>query len=339
MKKVLLIAIPAALIGWLLWRGFGGAGPEDETAATEVPVHVGEILRTTLRGYVTAYGTVEPEPAGERAAAGTRLSPSVAGVVVAVNVMEGQQVSKGSVLFELDSRSADVAVTFARKALERERQLMQSGGTSAKRLQEAEQQLDDALVQRALLRITAPLAGTVTRVNVKPGEAVELNSAMAEIVDLDRLVVSAGVPASEVVLLEPGRVAEVVTDTTSSPVEGTLVFIGGGVDTATGTVPLRVSLPAGSGLRPGQFVSVRVVSAEHADCLAVPLESIASDEDGATVIAVVNNGVAVQHAVSTGLRDIGLVEVVADGLQPGMTVVTEGAYALPKETRVRVLQD
>jgi hypothetical protein len=37
------------------------------------------------------------------------------------------------------------------------------------------------------------------------------------------------------------------------------------------------------------------------------------------------------------LRDGGLVEIEGDGLQAGMTVVTEGAYGLPKETKIRVL--
>jgi hypothetical protein len=55
------------------------------------------------------------------------------------------------------------------------------------------------------------------------------------------------------------------------------------------------------------------------------------------VIAIVRNDTAVQKAVKTGLRDGGLVEVEADGLQSGITVVTEGAYGLPRDTRVRVL--
>jgi len=61
------------------------------------------------------------------------------------------------------------------------------------------------------------------------------------------------------------------------------------------------------------------------------------DAEGVTVIALVQNDKAVQKPVKTGLRDGGLVEVEADGLQADMTVVTEGAYALPKETKVRVL--
>ena len=115
--------------------------------------------------------------AGERPAASARVAPFVPGVVTQVKCVEGQRVEKGAVLFQLDTRAADVAVDFAEKTLERQRKLVQIESTSQKALQEAEQQLAAARAQRALLQVQAPLAGTVVRVNVKPGEAVDLTSA------------------------------------------------------------------------------------------------------------------------------------------------------------------
>ena len=42
--------------------------------------------------------------------------------------------------------------------------------------------------------------------------------------------------------------------------------------------------------------------------------------------------------MKTGLRDGDLVEVEGDGVTEGATVVTLGSYALPKETKVRVMK-
>src|SRR5205814_1488726 len=61
---------------------------------------------------------------------------------------------------------------------------------------EAEKSLAGAQAQRSLLKIQAPLAGTVVRVKVNPGEAVDLTTALAEIVDLERLVVEGTIPAA-----------------------------------------------------------------------------------------------------------------------------------------------
>ena len=71
----------------------------------------------------------------------------------------------------------------------------------------------------------------------------------------------------------------------------------------------------------------------------MPVESVVKDAEGATVIALVESNKACQKPVLPGLRDRPLIEVWADGLQPGMSVVTEGAYALPKQTKVRVLTE
>jgi len=354
MKRVLIVIIVIfALAGLtlLVWSKLIKQGEEEAEVVTEVAVHIGKITRTTLRAYVTAYGMVEPEPPGERPAASALIGPLVPGIVTAVKCVEGQRVEKGATLVQLDSRAADVevekasrAVEFAEKTAERQKKLIQVEGTSQKLLQDAEQALTAARndfaaakTQQALLRVEAPLTGTVTHLNVKPGEAVDLTTVLAELVDLDRLVVSAKVPSAELARLKVGQPAEVLAEKTAAPVWGSLNYIGSQVDVNTGTAVVRASLPASSALRPGQFVTLRIVSDEHADCLAAPVESVVKDSEGNTVIALVHDDKAVQKPVKVGLRDGDLVEVEAEGLQEDMPVVTDGAYGLPKETKIRKL--
>jgi RND family efflux transporter MFP subunit len=341
MRKYALVLVLAVAIGasWLAWINHAGDEGSDAAQSTEVAVHVGKITRATLRAYVIAYGTVEPRPAGEGPAASASVAPSVPGVVTDVHGVEGQHVAKGDVLFQLDSRAADVAVAFARKNLDRQKQLLKIEGTSQKLLQEAEQQLDAALVQQALLRVESPITGTVTRVNVKRGEAVDLMTAMAEVVDLDRLVISAGVPSAELAAVELGQTVEVRVDDSSAPLNGVIDYISPQVDMNSGTAVVRASLASDSSLRPGQFVSLRIVTEVHEGRLAAPAESVVKNEHGKDVVAIVRGDTARQVTVQKGLRDGDLVEIRGDGLLEGMTVVTEGAYALPAETRVRILEN
>ena len=341
MKKLPVVIALAFLVGlaWFVMRL-----PESEEQGVpdvevDVAVRVGSLTRSTLRGYVTAYGSVAPEPAGERPAASASISPSVAGVVVAVNVVEGEKVSKGQALFQLDSRAADVAVEFAALALDREKRLKEIDGTSEKSVQSAEQQLDAARVQQALLNVPSPLDGTVVRLLVKPGEAVDLATVTAEVIDLERLVVVASVPSAELEDLRVGQEARFTLDRAAEPVIGAISFISPQVDPLNGTAEIRVALPGGSRLRPGQLGIVRITSKEHPDVLAVPLASVVRDAQGKSVISIVESGVARQRRVTTGLSDAGMIEVEGDGLRPGLTVVTQGAYGLPEETKVHVVEN
>jgi len=341
MKRMLVVVVLAALAGlaWFVLRPPEGQEPASPEPESDVAVRVDRITRSTLRAWVTAYGSVAPEPAGENPAASAGVSPSVAGVVVSVNVVEGQKVSKGEVLFQLDSRAADVAVEFAAMALDREKRLKQIDGTSEKSVQAAEQQLDAAQVQQALLNVRSPLDGTVVRLLIKPGEAVDLATITAEIIDLERLVVVARVPSADLGGLEVGQEARFTPERGGEPVIGAVSFISPRLDPLNGTAEVRVALPGGSRLRPGQLGIVRIMSDEHSNVLSVPVDSVVRDADGETVISIVDGGVARQRRVRTGLRDDGRIEVDGDGLQDGWTVVTQGAYGLPDETRVHVVEN
>ena len=110
------------------------------------------------------------------------------------------------------------------------------------------------------------------------------------------------------------------------------------MDKDNGTVLVRALLPVDGGLRPGQFVPLRIVTAVHTNCLAAPGESVVTDESGKSVIALVKGDAATQTPVQTGLRESGWVEVEAPEIKAGDVVVTIGAYGLPEKTKVQVIK-
>src|SRR5207237_10535317 len=103
---------------------------------------------------------------------------------------------------------AAVTVKFSEKTLDRQQTLAKTERTSQKNVQDAEQQLACARAQLALLQICAPIAGTVTKVNVKTGEAADLTTVLAEMIDLDRLVVNFNVAGADLATLKTGQTAE-----------------------------------------------------------------------------------------------------------------------------------
>ncbi len=325
-RKKIILTLAVALGGWILTGATRVLADADdhpaveENVITEVSVQVGKITTATLHGYVQGFGTIETAPAtADLPAAGAQLAAPSAGVVTKVNVLEGQHVEKGDVLVELNSQAAAAEVARLKK-------LYESQNTSLKNLQDAEAQL-------ALLQITAPLSGTVVRVNAKPGQAVDLTTVVAEVMDLDRLAVSAEIPSREANDLKASNPLEVLGE---HPATTELLFVSPSVNKDNDTVLVRALLPKDSGLRPGQFVSLRIATVVHTNCLTVPVESVVTDESGKSVIALVKNGEATQLSVQAGLKENGLVEVSAPEIKDGDAVVTVGAYGLPEKTKIRV---
>ncbi len=337
-----------------LLAGCGHGNQEEAQADTEVSVQVGKIKRVTLRALVHAYGTIEGEPAGGGKPAGAaRLSATAAGVVMSVPAKEGDRVESGAVIVKLDDRVAVAqlekarhAVEFAEQQMARQNKLKTIEGTSEKVLQETAQQLAAAKAdlaaaqaQLALVQLASPLAGVVTRINVQPGQAVEPNTVVAEVVDRERLVASLNVPAAESQRLKAGQPAELlVARGDDVAARGKVLYVAPQVESTTDTVLVRVSVPADAGLRSGQFVHARIISEERVGRLAVPREAVYTDHDGQSTLSVVEGDKAFQKVVKTGLVDGGLVEVEGEGIAEGATVVTLGSYALPKETKVRIIE-
>jgi membrane fusion protein, multidrug efflux system len=346
-------ALPFAMLGTALLAlgACSGAVTKEETVETEVAVQVGTVTKADLRARVEAYGVVEPEPAKSgHPGGGAKLAAPFAGIVVAVHVIEGQSVKAGDVVVELDDRMAQAAVdkaqhalVFAQQVVDRQTRVLAFGGTSMQAKQEAEQRLAAARAELASakaaiaqVQLASPLDGVVARINVQPGQSVDLNTMVAEVIDLKRLVATVGVPADEATPLRAGQNADIFTDNGKKPATtGGVSFVSPSVDQKTGSAMVRLALPENSGLRPGQFVGARIVTEELTDRLVVPRDSVVKADDR-EVIYVVEGNKAVQMPVKTGLRDGNLIEVAAEGLKEGDTIVTVGAYGLPKETKVKI---
>ncbi len=350
----IVFTIAALIVLLVAYRILRGSPGEDEAdrEATLVTVQAGTVRLATVHSYVGGYGTVAPEPAGSGRAAASQVAPAVAGVVSRVLVVEGAVVAAGEILLELDDRpvraeleKARSGVDYAQQALEREQALRDKGNTSERSYQEAVQRLAEATAELHsardrldLLRITAPFAGTVSRIYTGPGEGVDPSGPVAELIDLDRLIISARIPASEAEGLRSGLPVELTgPDGSALPGRGTLVYVSPVVSPTDGTVPIRVRLPARSGLSPGEVLPFRIVSGEHADRMVVPEGSVVDDPDGHPVVARISGGVARLVEVVPGFHDGDLIEVAGEHLAVGDSVVTVGAYALPSGTRVRVI--
>jgi cobalt-zinc-cadmium efflux system membrane fusion protein len=336
---LLLVCFGLGIFALVKSRAPSSSDSDDEAPAENVipvvTVQTGALKRMTLHNYVSGFGKIDAAPAtSDSPAAGAQLAASVPGVIAKVNAALGQRVEKGDVLVELNS--AAMTFDYAQTELARQKKLLAQQNASQKNVQNAEAQLSS-------LEIIAPISGTITRLNANVGQAVDVSTSLVEIVNLKRLAVSAKIPAADAGKLKPGEEIQ-ISGAGFQPANGqdarattaSLSFVSPVVDAEDGTVLARALLPPADGLRPGEFVRVKIVTTIHTNCLAAPEESIVTDEKGESVIALVKGDEAAQVPVKIGLRENGWIEVESPQLKAGDAVVTIGAYGLPEKTKIRV---
>ena len=114
---------------------------------------------------------------------------------------------------------------------------------------------------------------------------------------------------------------------------GVVTMIENTVDTTTGTVPVRATMPNKDELLwPGTLVTVQLVFREE-EAVVVPQKAIMVSQAGSYVF-VVKDGVATVNPVKVA-RNLDFDTILESGLEGGETVVTDGQMQLTNGVHVR----
>jgi HlyD family secretion protein len=252
---------------------------------------------------------------------------------------------------ELGAAENDLAVSQKQLALLKSSPTPEELHAEQAKVAQAQAALATAKTQRQMMTIKSPIDATVMAVSINPGESVDTTRTLVQLISMDRLQVAVDVPANQLPQKVEGLPAEILLTSApategAEPLMGKVAFVSPQVDVRNGSVMVGVDLPAGSTLRPGLSVRVRIIVAEHKDCLVVPGEAVVTDENGDNVVAVIEGeqrdesgafAQATHKAVKAGIEENGMIEISADGISEGTKVVTAGAFGLPAASRVKLL--
>ncbi len=308
-------------------------------------MRVAPVVTATLSAVYATSATLRAE---RRVTVPTRAR----GVVVALEVEEGQAVARDAVLARLDDEEQAIELTRARAVLAaEEREHERAVGLHGRRalsdneLEVARRELDEArhrhaLAQLALDRtaIRAPFAGRVVVRHAELGQALADGAPVVDVARTDLLEADVGVPERHVARLRVGQAVRLAADATGEAHEARVLRIAPVVDPETGTVKVTLAVTGGADLRPGAFVRAAIVVEARPGALVVPRSALVAQGTGWELFRLAPDGRSVEAlAVETGLEEGDLVEVaVASGLAPGDLVVVAGAVALAQGARVTV---
>jgi multidrug efflux system membrane fusion protein len=215
------------------------------------------------------------------------------------------------------------------------------GATKADRARLAQTQL-----QLSFTNVVAPIAGRAGAVMVKAGNIVrDSDTTVVTLLQLSPIYVTFGVP--EQILTEvqrlnaSGQLMVKVSNGDGPAFEGRLIFIDNTVDVTTGTIRLKATFPnSNEALWPGEFVKVRLRLQMEKRKTLVPEASIQNGLDG-KYVWLVKSGTATPAPVTvlrTYQPENGPAQaIVASGINPGDTIVTEGQLRLTPGARISLL--
>ena len=182
-----------------------------------------------------------------------------------------------------------------------------------------------------VVSLRAPIGGMVSSVSIRPGEAVEPERVLIEIIDLTEVLAVAKVPEYRTAEIAPGSKAEIQVDASAGEsFEGTLLRFGTSADRETGTIDavFRLANPDGR-LLPGMRAAFSFVTGTRENVLSVPREALQGS--GANRFVFVKHfdlpNSFVKAPVEVGEQNERAVEILS-GIFPADEVVIRGAYPL-----------
>jgi membrane fusion protein (multidrug efflux system) len=292
------------------------------------------------------------------------IKARVKGYLEAVLFKEGDFVTQGTPLYEIEREPFQAAVEQAQAALVRskgaklltevqlaraETLLSREAGSAVTRDQAraADEQArgailaDDASLKSANINlgytdIESPISGKISRTNVTAGNVVGPESgSLTLIVSQDPMYVTFPVSQRDLLQAQLGGRKDKIKDVkikirfadgSSYNQEGSINFIDVSVNRSTDTVIARATMPNPDGiLTDGQLVNVTVEAGQPEERVTVPQAALIADQAGVYVFAV-EDGKAVIKRVKPG-SERGT-NVVVEGLEGGEQIIVEGLQSV-----------
>ncbi len=326
-------------------------------------LRIGPVESTTWQINVQTTGTVDWD-----ADHTTQAITQVSGPITRIVVDYGSHVKKGDPLLYVASPDITNAIAtykkardqqeLAKKALDRQKDLLAHGAAAVKDVESAEADYNDATtdVQNSLqalkifaitaqeldnaerqgvaispeLAVRAPIDGTVVQKLITPGQLIQAGTTICFLLsDTSTVWVQGHIFDRDLPLVRVGDPVEETNSSFSRAFHGTVSYIGAMVDPDTRTTPVRIiTRNPGDLLKKDMYVEAVVHTKTEKSVLSVPVSAVLHDSENEPFVYVeVQPRQFARRSVAVGAQQNGDVEI-RSGLKAGEKVVSEGSVFL-----------
>lgn len=318
--------------------------PDSTATVRSKDVAVSELKLQSFDHYVQTQGYIESEN-------NVLVSAESGGVVTKVFVTEGQQVSRGQTLAQIDNsvimrniESMEAQLDLATSVYERQKNLWdQKIGTEVQYLQaktnkeSLEKQLASLREQNEKAKIKSPISGTVDAIIVKAGETTAPGLPAVRVVNTSELKIQANLSEAYITKVRKGNKVVVSISELGKDIEAKVTFVGKTIDILSRTFNVEVALPYDANLRPNMTATVKVIFESVPGAVVIPVNVIQQINDEKVVYVAEQKGkqtIAARRVVTVDGVYGNLAQI--KGLNEGDKLITVGYQGLNDGDYIRL---
>lgn len=296
-------------------------------------VSIDTLESRSFEHFIQVQGIVEAED-------NIAVSAESPGVIRRILVKEGQRVSKGQLLAEIDNQvlksnlaELETAFNLANTTYERQKNLWdQNIGTEFQYLQaknnkeRLQQQLNTLQEQIEMTRMKSPINGTVDAVISKVGENAGPGIPSFRVVNMNDLSVKAQITDSYSGLVKSGDEVVISFPDIRKEIRGRLSFVSRVIDPDSRTFDVEIDIPSLEQYKPNMVAVLKIVDYAAEEAMVVPVNVIQETQGEHFVYVAITEGentVAHRRPIKVGSVYDASAEVLS-GLKDGEQIVTVG---------------
>jgi membrane fusion protein, multidrug efflux system len=267
----------------------------------------------------------------------------------------GDAVRAGQVLVRLDDQEFEnnlqievkkLNLDLADNNLKKQQSLYDKGGVTQTDLKNssisfvtAKYAYEDAELQLAKMTVKAPFDGVIVELPYHTDDVkIDQGQELLKVMQYDQLLMDVKLPEKYLPEVTLNQMVQISNYTVSKDtIYGKISQISPVVNADTRTFQSVLQINNGKRLlRPGMFIKALILSEKREGTIVIPKETIISRQDG-KVVFTVENGIATEKKIMTGLESLNVIEVVS-GLKVNDRLVISGFETLRNKSKVSVIQ-
>lgn len=349
MKK---LSVPLLLL-IVLWS----CNPEESNIKTEIkiPVSVISIKPQSISRFIETTGTVYSSKEGTMKSELGGVYKLQRNPATGKPFALGDAVKAGQVIIKIEDKEfvnnlqvegKKLNLELAENNLKKQKSLHDKGGVTQTELKNASIQYvnaryayENAEIQMAKMAVKAPFDGVIVELPYHTdGVRVEQGKELFKVMEYENLLMDVKLPEKHLPEVNTGQAVQITNyNIATDTIYGRISQISPIINAETRTFQSVLQIDNDKRLlRPGMFIKASILAEMRDSSIVIPKETIISRQDG-KVVFTVENGIATEKKITTGLENMDVIEVV-NGLKVNDRLVVSGFETLRNKSKVSIIQ-